>query len=92
MQENQSSGFPTRCDTNRPVQTQKQARSLYYPSSENKGTNQLRSYCEAGLRLCFHIGNNPIFSRCSSFNDRTVSINLSQILFIMEQARLICTF
>ena len=44
--------FPNRSDTNRPVQLQKQARSLkfwsqvveelYYPSSENKGADQLR--------------------------------------------------
>ena len=55
--------FPNRSDTNRPVQLQKQARSmkfwsyveeeLYYPSSENKGADQLRGYREADLRLCF---------------------------------------
>ena len=28
---------------------------LYYQSSENKGADQLRSYCEADLRLCFRI-------------------------------------
>ena len=48
--ENRYSGFLTRSDTNRPVQSQKQARDLkfwllvdeelYYPSSENKGTDQ----------------------------------------------------
>ena len=57
--------FPNRSDTNRPVQAQKQARSLkswgyveeelYYPSSENKGADQLRGYREADLRLCFHL-------------------------------------
>ena len=58
--------FPNRSDTNRPaVQAQKRARSLkfqiyveeelYYPSSENKGADQLRSYCEADLRLCFRL-------------------------------------
>ena len=26
---------------------------LYYPSSENKGADQLRGYREADLRLCF---------------------------------------
>ena len=55
--------FPYRSDTNRPLQSQKRARSLkfrilvnenlYYPSSKNKGADQLRSYCEADLRLCF---------------------------------------
>ena len=70
--ENRSSGFPTRSDINRPVQLQTQARSLkfrikveeelYYPSSENKGADQLRGYREADLRLCFRIGINPVFS------------------------------
>ena len=57
--------FPNRSDTNRPVQLQKQARSLkfwsqveeelYYPSSENKCADQLRGYREAYLRLCFRL-------------------------------------
>ena len=70
--ENRSSGFPTRYDINGPVKSQKKGRSLkfwiqveeglYYLSIENKGTDQLRSYFEADLRLCFRIGKNPIFS------------------------------
>ena len=50
---NRSSGFPTKFDTNRPVQSQKQARSLkfwiyveeelFYQFSKNKGADQLRS-------------------------------------------------
>ena len=28
---------------------------LYYLCSGNKGADQLRSYCEADLRLCFRI-------------------------------------
>ena len=52
---------PTRSDIYRPVQAQKQARSLkfwteeeelYYPCNENKGADQLRSYREADLCLC----------------------------------------
>ena len=39
---------------------------LYYPCSENKGADQLRSYCEAELRLCFRIGKYPVFSRCGN--------------------------
>ena len=76
--ENQSSGFSIRPDTNRPVQSQKQARSLKfwidveeelnYPSSENKGADQLRSNCEADLRLCFRISENPVFSWCGSYD------------------------
>ena len=29
--------------------------------SENKGADQLRSYCEADLHLCFHIGRLLVF-------------------------------
>ena len=60
-----SPGFLTRSDRKRPVQSQKKVRilkfwieveeELYYTSSENKGTDQLCSYCTADLRLCFHI-------------------------------------
>ena len=55
--------FPNRFDTNGAVQAQKTARSLkvrikeeeelYFPSSENKGADQLCGYREADLRLCF---------------------------------------
>ena len=57
--------FPNRSDTNQAAQPQKQARSLkfrikeeeelYYPSSENKGADQLRGYREADLCLCFRL-------------------------------------
>ena len=57
--------FPNRSDTNQAVQAQKRARSLkfrtsveeelYYLCSENKGADQLRSYCEADLLLCFRL-------------------------------------
>ena len=63
--------FPIRSDTNRPVQEQKIDRNLkyrnyveeelYYPSSENKGADQFRSYCEAGLRQCFRIDRLLVF-------------------------------
>ena len=69
--------FPIRSDTNRPVQTQKRATSLkfriyveeelYYPSSENKGADQLRGYREADLRLCFRICKLLVFPRGGSF-------------------------
>ena len=64
--------FPNRSDTNQAVQSQQQARSLkfrikeeeevYYPCSENKGANQLRSYCEADMRLCFRLGRVLVFT------------------------------
>ena len=57
-----SSGFPTRSDTNRAIQSRKISRclkfriyeveGLYYPCSENKG---------ADLRLCFRICKKPVF-------------------------------
>ena len=57
--------FLNRSETNQPVQAQKQAKrlkfwiykveELYYPCSENKGADQLRSYCKADLHLCFHL-------------------------------------
>ena len=64
--------FSTRSDTNQAVQSQKMARNsrfrikvvegLYYPFSENKGADQLRSNCAADLRLCFRICKKPVFS------------------------------
>ena len=64
-------GFPTRSDTSRAVQPQmtrglkfriQEVEELYYPCSENKGADQLRSYGAADLRLCFCICKNPVFS------------------------------
>ena len=71
-QEKQSSGFPTRSDTNQPVQSSKKATSLkfqsldyeglYYLFCENKDNDQLCSHCTADLRLCFYIGRNLVFT------------------------------
>ena len=57
--------FPNRSDTNHATQSQNQAESLkfrikeeeevYYPRSQNKGTDQLCGYREADLRHCCHI-------------------------------------
>ena len=38
-------------------------REFYYSYSENKGADQLYSYCTADLRLCFRIGKNLVFHR-----------------------------
>ena len=69
--------FPNRSDTNGPVQAQKMARSLkfwinkieelYYACGENKGADQLRSYCEADLRLCFRLCRLLVFPWGGSF-------------------------
>ena len=59
--------FPNGSVTNRDAQAQINGKrleildlaspveGLCYPCSENKGADQLRSYCEADLRLCFRI-------------------------------------
>ena len=61
-----------RSNTNQSVQSQKQAGSwkfrieeeeeVYHPCTKNKGTDQLRCYCEADLRLCFHVCRLLVFS------------------------------
>ena len=40
---------------------------MYHPCSENKGADQLCSYCEVDLHLRFLIGENPVSSRCGTF-------------------------
>ena len=57
--------YQTWSDTNQAVQLQKMTRGLefqiwkverlYYLCSENKGADQLRSYREADLHLCFRM-------------------------------------
>ena len=61
--------FPNRSDTNRAdglrlknLDLELEVEELFYLSSENKGADQLRSYCEADLRLCFRICKIPVFS------------------------------
>ena len=71
--------FMNRSHTNQPVQAQERARSLkfwieveedlYYPSSENKGADQLRGYREADLRLCFRLCRLLVFPWGGSFMD-----------------------
>ena len=40
---------------------------MYYPSSENKGADQLRGFREADLRLCFRLCKLLVFSRGGSY-------------------------
>ena len=86
----------TRSDTNRAVQSQKQARGLkfwleveeelYYLSSENKGADQLCSYCTDDLCLCFRLSNVLVFS-CSGSNGSLFAFWKSQTseLFYLNQ-------
>ena len=76
---------PTRSDTNRPVQLQKKARclklwikveeELYYPCGENKGADQLCSYCIADLRLSLRICRLLIFPSSGSIIMLTGTFN-----------------
>ena len=71
---------------NRPVRSEKQARDwkfwilkveeLYYPSSENKGADQLRGYREADLRLCFRLCRLLVFTRGGSYFTELYSCDL----------------
>ena len=64
--------FIYKSDTNQAVQAQKMARGwkfqikieveMYNPCRENKGSDQLCSYCEADLRLCFRKCKMLVFS------------------------------
>ena len=46
---------------------------LYYLCSENKGTDQIRGYREADLRLCFLTCKKQVFSRRSSYDTGKVN-------------------
>ena len=50
---------------------------LYYPCSENKGADQLRSYCKADLRLCFRLCRLLVFPCGGSFNYFDLMIHLA---------------
>ena len=89
----------TRSDTNKAAQLLEMDRSLklwiwevgvlYYPSSENKGADQLRGYCAADLRfvfayaerLFFHdAAQNAKFNGCKNDN---FQLYLSYIFFFL---------
>ena len=41
---------------------------MYYPCSENKGADQLCSYCTADLRLCFRVCRLLVFDASAQFS------------------------
>ena len=58
---------------------------MYYPSRENKGADQVCSYCTADLRLCFRICKFPVFSSGSSIADLFFSrFRLERMWFILR--------
>ena len=89
--------FPNRSNTNRPVQAQKRARSLkfriqveeelYYPSSENKGADQLRSYREADLRLCFRLCRLLVFPWGGSFHDENMPLQYIEFVKLKKNEK-----
>ena len=65
--------------SNCTIRVAKTKAQISFAVSENKGADQLRSYCEADLRLCFRIGKNPVFSRCgSNKTSRNLEVHDSQ--------------
>ena len=90
--------FSNRSDTNRPAQAQKRARSmkfrikeveeLYYPSSENKGADQLRGYRKADLRLCFRLCRLLVFPCFSYLGTEYVKACLS--ISIIDNISMCC--
>ena len=70
-QENMSSGFATRSDTNRAVQPYKMVKGLkfliqkvegwHYLRSVYKGADQMHGYSAADLHLCFCICKKQVF-------------------------------
>ena len=57
---------------------------MYYPSSENKGADQLRGYREADLRLCFRLCRLLVFPRGGSF--LFISLNKLPITFHQQHS------
>ena len=59
----------------------KEEEELYCLRSENKGADQLHSYCEADLRLCFCIGKYHQAALCSNAS------NCSNVLSLQGDLR-----
>ena len=59
---------------------------MYYLCSENKGADQLRRYCRADLRLCFHIRRMFVLCRGLILYIITYSIDtaVTVLLFIAD--------
>ena len=71
---------PTRSDTNRAVQSQKMVRG------GNKGTDQLRSYSKADLRLCFRLCKLLVFPCSGSYvivQEKNVLLNTTIYIYLL---------
>ena len=65
---------------------------LYYPSSENKGADQLRSYCEADLRLCFRLGRLLVFPWGGSLDALMCGSNMAMYIMFCNTRSEWCIF
>ena len=52
---------------------------MYYPSSENKGADQLRGYREADLCLCFRLCRLVVFPWGGSFNACSLMVDFANV-------------
>ena len=60
-------------------------RRIVLSEQQKKGTDQLRSYSEADLRLCFCIGKNLVLSRRGSC---IIIIIIRVIKFVLDNSRM----
>ena len=62
---------------------------LYYLCSENKGTDQLHSYCAADLSLCLRICKKPVFSQQGLIQIQRLILNFRrEFLNVGEQGKI----
>ena len=61
---------------------------MYYPYSENKGTDQLSSYYAADLLLCFCICIKPVFHNDALLVAENAGLNLTRDRFSHDYAHL----
>ena len=58
---------------------------MYYPCSENKGADQLRSYREADLRLCFRLGRLLVFPWGGSYIESMIKLQKRAARIILDK-------
>ena len=58
---------------------------LYYLCYENKGADQLHSYCAADRHLCFRICKKHVHSQCSS--GALIAASLERVRFLIARSR-----
>ena len=60
---------------------------MYYLCSGNKGAEQLRSYCAAGLRFFFRICKNQVISRRDVIHKFRVTVHVgNKVITVVESS------